>query len=83
MKVRDQQGALKLKFLKSLERIEKKLEMEETQVRRRVREPMGEEVGRGVVADILVSPKDVLIVRHTVVQARPLPENIENMERRN
>jgi hypothetical protein len=41
---------------------------------------MGEEVGRGVVADILVTPKDILTVRHTVVQARPLPENIENLE---
>ena len=44
---------------------------------------MGEEVGQGVVADILVAPKDILTVRHTVVQARPLPENIENLERRN
>jgi hypothetical protein len=44
---------------------------------------MGEEVGRGVVADILVSPKDILTVRHTVVQAHPLLENIENLEGRN
>ena len=44
---------------------------------------MGEEVGRGVVAEILVTPKDILAVRHTVVQAHPLPENTENMERRN
>ena len=44
---------------------------------------MGEEVDRGVVADITVAPKDVLTVRHTVVQAYHLPENIENMEGRN
>ena len=44
---------------------------------------MGEEVGRGVVADILVAPKDILTVRHTLVQACPLPENIENLEKRN
>jgi hypothetical protein len=44
---------------------------------------MGEEVGQGVVDDILVAPKDILTVRHTVVQARPLPENIKNLERRN
>jgi hypothetical protein len=30
---------------------------------------MGEEAGRGVIADITVAPKDVLAVRHTAVQA--------------
>jgi hypothetical protein len=59
------------------------LRREETQVRQRVAEIMGEEVDRGVVADITVAPKNILTVRHTVVQARPLPENIENLERRN
>ena len=44
---------------------------------------MGEKVGRGVVADILVAPKDILTGRHTVVQAHPLPENIKNLEKRN
>jgi len=44
---------------------------------------MGAEAGRGVVADIKVSLKDVLAVRHTVVQAHHLPENIRNMEGRN
>jgi hypothetical protein len=83
MKVRDRQGELNLKFLKSLERIEKKLEKGRDSSTTRVAEPMGEEVGRGVVADILVSPKDILTGRHTVVQAHPLPENIENLERRN
>ena len=41
---------------------------------------MGEEVGRGVVANILVAPKNILTGRHTVVQAHPLPENIRNLE---
>jgi hypothetical protein len=59
------------------------LRKEETQVQRGVTEPMGEEVGRGVVADILVAPKDIMTVRYIVVQARPLPENIKNMEARN
>ena len=39
---------------------------------------MGEEVGQGVVADILVAPKNILTGRHIVVQARPLPENTES-----
>jgi len=59
------------------------LRKEETQVRRRVAELMGKEAGRGVVADITVAPKDVLAVRHTVVQAHHLPENIRNLEGRN
>jgi hypothetical protein len=44
---------------------------------------MKEEEGQGAVADILVTPKDILTGRHTVVQAHPLPENIKNLERRN
>jgi hypothetical protein len=90
MKVRDRQGVLNLKFLKSLERIERKLE--ETQVRRRVAEPLGEEGdqealgllrgkgGRGVVADILVAPKDIPVGEHAVVRAHLLPESTENLE---
>ena len=56
---------------------------EETQVRWRVVEPMVEEVDRGVVADITVTPKNIWTGRHTVVRARPQPENIENLEERN
>ena len=44
---------------------------------------MGEEADQGMVADITVASKDVLTVRHTVVQAHHLPENIENREGRN
>jgi hypothetical protein len=56
---------------------------EGTQARRRVTGLMGEEAGRGVVADITVTPKNVLAVRHTVVQAHHLPENIRNLEGKN
>ena len=56
---------------------------EETQVRQRVAKIMGEEADRGVVADITVAPKNIQTGRHTVVRARPLPENIENLEKRN
>jgi hypothetical protein len=59
------------------------LRREETQVRQRVAEIMGEEVDRGVVADITVAPKNIRTGRHTAVRARPLPENIENLEGRN
>ena len=45
-----------------------------------VSEPLRGEEDRGVVADITVSPRSILARRHTVVQARPLPENTENME---
>jgi hypothetical protein len=82
MKVMDRQGAVNLKFLKSLERIEKKLEKGRDSSMVESHRTHGEEVGRGVVADILVAPKDILTVRHTVVQAHPL-QNIENLERRN
>ena len=56
---------------------------EESQVRRRVTELMGEEAGQGVVANITVTPKNVLVVRHTTVEAHHLPENIRNLEGRN
>jgi hypothetical protein len=83
MKVKDRQGKLNLKFLQSLERIEKKLEKERDSGTTESRRDMGEEVDRGVVADITVAPKNIRIGRHTVVQARPLPENIKNLEGRN
>ena len=41
---------------------------------------MGVEVGRGVVADILVAPKDIPVGEKTVVRARLLPESTENLE---
>ena len=56
---------------------------EETQVRQRVTEIMGEEVDQGVVADTTVGPKNIRTGRHTAVRARPLPENIGNLEGRN
>ena len=83
MKVRDRQGALNLKLLKSLERIEKKLEKGRDSSMIESRRTHGRRSRSGVVADILVAPKDILTGRHTVVQAHPLPENIENMEGRN
>jgi hypothetical protein len=83
MKVKDRQGKLNLKFLQSLERIEKKLEKGRDSSTTESRRTMGEEVDRGVVADITVAPKNIRTGRHTVVQARPLPENIENLEGRN
>jgi hypothetical protein len=44
-----------------------------------VSEPLRGEEDRGVVADIIVSPQSILVGKHTVVQARPLPENTENL----
>jgi hypothetical protein len=83
MKIRDRQGEFNLKMLKSLERIEKKLEKGSDTSRSRSVRTHEEEGDRGVVTDITVSPRSILTGRHTVVQARPLPENIENLERRN
>jgi hypothetical protein len=51
-----------------------------TQADQEVSEPLREKEDRGVVVDITVSPRSILARRHTVVQARPLPENTENME---
>jgi hypothetical protein len=59
------------------------LRKEEIQVRKRVEELVGEEAGRGVIADTTVAPKNVLAIRHTAVQAHHLPENIINLEGRN
>jgi hypothetical protein len=83
MKVRDRQGEFNLKMLKSLERIEKKLEKESDTRDQEVSKPLRGEEDRGVVADIIVSPRSILARKHTVVQARPLPENTENLERMN
>jgi hypothetical protein len=83
MKFRDRQGALNLKFFKSLERIEKKIEKGRDSSTMKSLRTMGEEVGRGVVADISVAPKDILTGRHIVVLSHPLPKNIENLEGRN
>jgi hypothetical protein len=83
MKIRDRQGEFNLKMLKSLERIEKKLEKGRDSGTTESRKIMGEEVDRGVVADITVAPKNIRTGRHTTVQAHPLPENIKNLEGRN
>jgi hypothetical protein len=92
MNVRDRQGVLNLKFLKRLERIERKLKKGRDPIKMESQKTLGEEGnqealglprgkgGRGVVADILVTPKDIPVGEHTVVQARLLPESIKNME---
>jgi hypothetical protein len=62
------------------------------QVRQRVIEPLrgkedeevlgplrGEE-DRGVVEDIIVAPQSIPVRKHTIVQARPLPKNTEDLE---
>ena len=54
-----------------------------TQVDQEVSKPLRGEEDRGVVADIIIAPKSIPVGRHAVVQARPLPENTENMERMN
>jgi hypothetical protein len=51
-----------------------------TQADQEVSEPLRVEEDRGVVADITISPQSILARRHTVVQARPLPENTKNLE---
>jgi hypothetical protein len=85
MKFRDRQGELNLKFLKSLERIEKKLEKGRDSSTTKSRRTHGRRSRSrsGSSSDISVAPKDILTGRHTVVQACPLPENIEHLERRN
>jgi 3-deoxy-D-arabino-heptulosonate 7-phosphate (DAHP) synthase len=83
MKVRDQKGEFNLKMLKSLERMKRNWKKRVTQEDQEVSEPLRGEEDRGVVADIIISPRSILAGKHTVVQARPLPENTENMERMN
>jgi hypothetical protein len=51
-----------------------------TQVDQEVSKPLRGEGDQGVVTNITVSPRSILARRHTIVQARPLPENIGNME---
>ena len=51
-----------------------------TQARQRVAGPLRGEEDRGVVADIIVAPQSILVRKHTVVQAHPLPENVEDLE---
>ena len=42
--------------------------------------PLRGEEDQGVVADIIVAPQIILVGRHAVVQACPLPEDIEDLE---
>jgi hypothetical protein len=51
-----------------------------TQERQRVVGPLREEEDRGVVADIIIAPQRIPVGKHTTVQARPLPENTEDLE---
>jgi hypothetical protein len=51
-----------------------------TQADQEVLEPLRGEEDRGVVVDITVSPRSILVRRHIVVQALPLLENTENLE---
>jgi hypothetical protein len=83
MKVKDRQGALNLKFLKSLERIEKKLEKgrdsgtTESHInhgRRSISRSGSRHHSRS---------QNILTRRQTAVRDRSLPESIENLERRN
>jgi hypothetical protein len=45
-----------------------------------VSKPLRGEEYRGVVADIIIAPQSIPARKHTVVQARPLLENIEHLE---
>ena len=51
-----------------------------TQADQKVSEPLRGEEDQGVVTDITVYPRIILARKHTVVQARPLPKSIENLE---
>ena len=51
-----------------------------TQGRQRVTGPLRGKEDLGVVADIIVAPQIILVGKHTVVQARSLLENIEDLE---
>jgi hypothetical protein len=80
MRVRDRQGEFNLKMLKNLERIERKLEKESDTRKTWNRRTPERKLDRGVVADIVISPQSILIRKHIVVQAHPLPENTEDLE---
>ena len=54
-----------------------------TEADQEVSEPLRGEEDRGVVVDITISSRSIMARRHIVVQARPLPENTENLERMN
>jgi hypothetical protein len=80
MRVRDQQGEFNLRMLKSLERIEKKLEKEsDTRKTGSHRTPERKRRSRSGSRHRRRSPKHS-IRKHTVVQAHPLPENTEDLE---
>jgi hypothetical protein len=80
MRIRDRLGEFNLKMLKNLERIERKLEKESDTSKTRSHKTLREKEDRGVVADIVVTPLNILIRKHTVVQAHPLLENTEDLE---
>jgi hypothetical protein len=80
MRVRDQQGEFNLKMLKSLERIERKLEKEsDTRKTGSRRTPERKRRSRSGRRHRRRSPKHS-VRKHTVVQAHPLPENTEDLE---
>ena len=51
-----------------------------TEAKQGVARPLREKEDRGVVADIIVAPQSILVRKHTVVQAHPLPKNTKDME---
>ena len=80
MKARDKQGEFNLRMLKSLERIEKKLEKESDSNKTESRRTHERKEDQGVSANIVIAPQSIPVRKHTVVQAHPLPENTEDLE---
>ena len=75
MKVRDKQGEFNLRMLKSLERIEKKLEKESDPSKTESRRTPERKRRSRSVSRHRLTPKSIPVGKHTVVQSHLLPES--------
>jgi hypothetical protein len=80
MKAKEQQGEFNLKLMKSLERIEKKLDKESDSRKTGSHRSLRRKEDQEVLAGIVITPRNTPIRRHTVVQAHLLPESTGDLE---
>jgi hypothetical protein len=80
MKARDQQGKFNLKLMQSLERMEKKLDKESDSSKTRSCKNTERKIRSRSVNRHRRHSRNILIRRHTIVQACLLPENIGYLE---
>jgi hypothetical protein len=80
LKAKDRKGEFNLKLMESLEIIENKLDKESDSRKKGVMDPLRRKEDREALAGIIVTPRNIPIRRHVVVQSHILQKNMGDLE---